>query len=128
MTIMRLQTLAFAIAFAVSLPAVADQVRFTGQTTADQTLVVDTLNTVAKLGPARFNCPTVEAIEAHVLPKSFSPPGKDNPEGSNLTTYERWDATFCGKVVPLLIAFWRAPKGGMMFRVGLPFRESAGAS
>ncbi|GAB3361456.1 hypothetical protein GCM10027430_35410 [Lysobacter tyrosinilyticus] len=116
-----------ATALAASLPASADQVRFTGKTTADQTLLVDTLNTVARLGPARFNCPTVEAIQVQVLPESFTPPGKNNPEGSNPTTYERWDATFCGKVVPLLIAFWPATEGGMMFRVGLPFPTSPDA-
>jgi hypothetical protein len=126
-TTMRLQTFIFTTALAVSLSASADQVRFTGQTTADQMLAVDTLNTVARLGPARFNCPTVEAVEAQVLPESFIPPGKDNPEGSNPTTYERWDATFCGKVVPLLIAFWPAAEGGMMFRVGLPFPPSPDA-
>ena len=118
----------FAVAvLAASLPAHADQVRFTGQTTADQTLLVDTLNTVARLGPARFQCSTVEAVEAQVLPESFSPPGTDNPEGSAPTTYERWDATFCGKVVPLLIAYWPAADGGMMFRVGLPFPSAVGA-
>ena len=116
-----------AAAIAVSVPAHADQVRFTGQTTADQKLLIDTLNTVARLGPARFDCATVEAVQAQVLPKEFVPPGNDKPEGSAPTTYERWDATFCGKVVPLLIAYWPAADGGVMFRVGLPFPESASA-
>jgi len=124
---MRVQTLLVTAILAFSLPASAQQVRFTGQTTADETLLVDTLRTVALLGPGQFDCPTVEAVEAQVLPKSFAPPGKDNPEGSNPTTYERWDATFCGKVVPLLLAFWPAAEGGMMFRVGLPFPDSTGA-
>ena len=124
---MKLQVFIFVAALACSLPAAADQVRFTGQTTADGTLVVDTLNAVALLGPARFNCPTVEAVEAKILPKSFTPPGKDNPEGSSPTTYERWNATFCGKTVPLLIAFWPAADGGMMFRIGIPFPAAASA-
>lgn len=114
---MKLRALAFLSVLAVTLPAAADQVRFTGQTTASGPLIADTLNTVALLGPARFNCPTVEAVQAQVLPKTFTPPGKNNPEGSAPTTYERWDVTFCGKVVPLLIAFWPAADGGMMFRV-----------
>ena len=124
---MKLPQFIAAAALAVSLPALADQVRFTGQTTANETLLVDTLNTVARLGAARFKCPTVAAVDAHVLPKSFAPPGKDNPEGSSPTTYGRWDANFCGKVVPLLIAYWPAADGGMMFRVGLPFPSSPGA-
>ncbi len=127
MASMQLKQLIAASALLVSLPVAADQVRFTGQTTANQTLLVDTLNAVARLGPARFECPTVEAVEAQVLPKSFAPPGKDNPEGSSPATYERWNARFCGKVVPLLIAYWPAADGGMMFRVGLPFPGSSGA-
>jgi len=124
---MRTRTLILTSVLALSLPAFAQQVSFTGQTTANDTLLVDTLRTVALLGPGQFNCPTVEAVEAQALPESFSPPGNDNPEGSNPTTYERWDATFCGKVVPMLIAYWPAAEGGMMFRVGLPFPEAAGA-
>jgi hypothetical protein len=124
---MHLKQLIAVAALAASPLAHADQVRFTGQTTADQTLLVDTLNTVARLAPAKFQCPTVEAVEAQIMPKSFAPPGKDNPEGTAPTTYERWDATFCGKVVPLLIAYWPAADGGMMFRVGLPFPGSVGA-
>lgn len=124
---MKVHTLILSAVLAFSLPAFAQQVRFTGDTTANQTLLVDALRMVALLGPGRFNCPTVEAVEAQVLPESFSPPGNDKPEGDNPTTYERWDATFCGKVVPLLIAFWPAEQGGMMFRVGLPFPEATGA-
>ena len=116
---MKIRVLSFLSALAICLPAAADQVRFTGQTTATEKLITDTLNTVAVLGPSRFNCPTIEAVEAQILPKSFTPPGKNNPEGSNPTTYERWGVTFCGKVVPLLIAFWPAADGGMMFRVSL---------
>lgn len=114
-------TLVLAAALALPQPAMAQQVRFTGVTTADETLLVDTLRMVARLGPSRFDCPTVEAVEAQVLPASFSPPGDDKPEGDHPTTYERWDATFCGRVVPLLVSFWPAEQGGMMFRVGLPF-------
>ena len=124
---MTTQILVLATALVLSLPAYAQQVRFTGDTTANEKLLVDTLRTVALLGPGQFNCPTVDAVEAQVLPESFSPPGKDNPEGSSPTTYERWDATFCGKAVSLLVAFWPAEEGGMMFRVGIPFPEPAGA-
>jgi hypothetical protein len=124
---MTARTLVLATALALSLPAFAQQVRFTGETTANETLLVDTLRTVALLGPGQFSCPTVEAVDAQVLPESFSPPGNDNPEGTNPTIYERWDATFCGKAVPLLVAFWPAEQGGMMFRVGLPFPEATGA-
>jgi hypothetical protein len=124
---MRTHAFIFAAALALSLPATAGQVRFTGHTTANGTLVVDTLRAVATLGPGRFSCPTVEAVEAQVLPEAFKPPGEGHPEGKNPTIYERWDATFCGKVVPLLIAFWSAPEGGTMFRVGVPFPTPAGA-
>lgn len=124
---MTARTLVLAVALSLSHPALAQQVRFTGDTTANETLLVETLRTVALLGPSQRSCPTVEAVEAQVLPESLSPPGDDNPERSNPTTYERWDATFCGKVVPVLIAYWAAEQGGMMFRVGLPFPGASGA-
>ena len=122
----RLEVLAFITALAISLPASATQVLFTGESIADETLTVDALRHIALFG-SRFSCPSVDAVEAQILPKSFVPPAKYVPSGSSAATYERWGATFCGKVVPLLIAFWPAPSGGMLFQVSYPYPETAAA-
>jgi hypothetical protein len=122
----RLQVLAFVTALAISSPASATRVQFTGESTADETLTVDTLRHIALFG-SRFSCPSVDAVEAQILPKSFVLPAKYVPVGSSAATYERWNATFCGKVVPLLIAFWPASSGGMLFQVSYPYPDTAAA-
>lgn len=113
--------LAATLLLALPVSAAAQSVRFTGTTTADEVLLVDTLRSLATLGPALFDCPTVEAVEASVLPGTFDLADETLPEGDAPTTYERWDATFCGHKTTVLVAFWSADDGGMMFRIGHPF-------
>ena len=128
-TTMNFRIFLLAAALVASLPATATQVRFTGPTTADSTLTMDTLRNVALLGPGQLSCPTVEAVEVQeILPESFMPPAKYVPAGSTSVRYERWNATFCGKVVALLIAFWPAPTGGMMFQVSYPYPAAEAAT
>jgi hypothetical protein len=105
----------------IALNAHADQFRFTGNTTAGNTLIGDTLRQVLAIGQARFSCPTPDKAEAEVLPASYKPPGGPHAEGNAPTTYERWNVTFCGSSRAFLIAFWPAADGGMMFRVEYPF-------
>jgi len=104
--------------------ASADQVRFTGRTTADRTLISDTIRNVLFVGKARLNCSELGLVEAEVLPKDYVPPKGPGQEGKAPTIYERWTATFCGQKVPLLIAFWPASDGGMMFRVEYPYPKA----
>jgi hypothetical protein len=113
--------MAAALLLALPVCAAAQSVRFTGTTTADEVLLVDTLRSLATLGPALFDCPTVEAVEASVLPDTFDLADETLPEGDAPTFYERWDATFCGHETTVLVAFWPAEEGGMMFRIEHPF-------
>jgi hypothetical protein len=105
----------------IAMNAHADQFRFTGNTTAGNTLVGDTLRQVVAIGEAKFKCPTPEKAEAEVLPEGYRPPGGPHAEGKASTVYERWTVTFCGSSRAFLIAFWPATDGGMMFRVQYPF-------
>lgn len=107
----------------LSFSAHADQVRFTGRTTADATLIRDTLRNVLVIARARLNRSSTNLVTAEVLPPGYVPVGS-KPEGSAKTTYERWTVALCGNDVPFLIAFWGAPAGGTMFRVGYPFPSS----
>jgi hypothetical protein len=105
----------------IATNAHADQFRFTGNTTAGNTLISDALRQVIAIGEAKFNCPTADKAEAEVLPESYKPPGGPHAEGKASTVYERWRVTFCGSKRAFLIAFWPAADGGMMFRVEYPF-------
>lgn len=94
------------------------QVEFTGQTTADMTLLRDAFENVKLVALGKFDCSSVDRVVSEVLPRSYEPPGEKKQEGA---TYERWTARFCGKDVPFLLTFWPAKEGGMMFSVGYPF-------
>ena len=109
----------------LAAPAHADQVRFTGQTTADDLLVRDTVQYILKFGYAAWNCPTLEAVEAVILPSSYKPTGAATRPEAGRGTYESWNATLCGKKVRFLVTFWPANQGGMMFTIGHPYPEDA---
>jgi hypothetical protein len=94
----------------------ADQVRFTGNTTAELQLIQDVLRNVHLYSRARMKCDKLEKVVAEVLPRDFSKPGPPGPEKPP-TTYERWLVTLCGTDVPFLISFWPATEGGTMFNV-----------
>ena len=94
----------------------ADQLQFTGNTTADVPLIKDALRNVQIYAQARMKCERLEKVVAEVLPKDFSRPGPPGPEQSP-ATYERWLVTLCGTNVPFLISFWPAAQGGTMFNV-----------
>jgi hypothetical protein len=112
----------------VALTAHADQFRFTGNTTAGNTLIVDALRQVVTIGEAKFNCPTPDKAEAEILPEGFVPPRGPHAEGNAPTVYERWNVTFCGSTRSFLIAFWPATDGGVVFRVQYPFPGEEDAS
>lgn len=101
--------------------ALADPVHFTGETTADTTLITDALRVLQRLAQDRLQCATLGAVRSEILPPRYVPPGGPGPEGAARTVYERWTASLCGKEVPFLLGFWPAAEGGTMFRVQYPF-------
>lgn len=99
-----------------------DQLRFTGHTRADITLIKDALRNVQLIAQAKFNCQSIEAVEAEVLPFGYQPPGGPHPEGDAKSQYESWVVTMCGRKEKFLLATWQVPSTpGTMFRVGYPF-------
>jgi len=112
----------------VSASVGADQIRFVGDTTADSTLIHDTVQQLLLVVDGRFHCQQVQLIESEVLPPSYSPPAASRVQTAAKARYERWTATFCGKKVPFLISFWPASDGGSMFSVTHPFPSEGGTT
>jgi hypothetical protein len=106
----------------------AEEVRFTGETTADEQLIGDTLQQVVTIAQAKLACANLEGVVAEVMPRDFVPPDALSVTGSDTVTYERWTTTFCGKQVPFLITFWRDPQGGSLYSVGYPFPNAQDAT
>ena len=121
-------TLAAALSLASMLPtsARADQVRVTGQSTADAILIRDAVQQILRVGAGALECNKLTAVEASVLPDDWRPADPEYRLGPPGTRYERWEATLCDRVVPFLLGFWDAPEGGTMFQVGYPFPAAAG--
>jgi len=105
----------------LSWSAGADQVRFTGDTTADDALVHDTMQQLLLVVNGRVRYSLVQLVESEILPPPYSPPAASRVQSSAKAHYERWTATFCGMKVPFLISFWPATDGGTMFSVTHPF-------
>ncbi|MFT3733450.1 MAG: hypothetical protein QM776_00155 [Rhodocyclaceae bacterium] len=104
------------------LAAHCEQVRFSGQTRADATLIKDALRNVQLITSTRFSCQYIDAVEAQTLPEDYTPPGGPHPEGEARTQYEVWFVTFCDRTEKFLLATWRTfPLQGVTFRVGFPF-------
>jgi len=112
----------------LSISLKAAEVRFTGNTTADEQLIGDTLQQVVTVAQAKLKCENLEGVVAEIMPQDFSPPHSMQVTGSDTVTYERWTATFYGKQVAFLITFWRDPQGGSLYAVGYPFPDSQDAS
>ena len=103
-----------------------DQLRFTGNTRADVTLIKDALRNVQLIAQGKFKCQSIEAVEAEVLPLDYKPPGGPYPEGEAKSQYESWLVTMCGRKEKFLLATWQTPPSpGVMFRVEYPFPESS---
>ena len=101
--------------------ALADQVHFTGNTTADVTLIKDALQNILVYSKVAENCPTLDGVEAQILSPAYKPvDAATRPEAGN-GTYESWTATLCGKSVKFLITFWPASEGGTMLAVTYPY-------
>ncbi len=109
---------------ATAAPAHADQVRFTGQTTADGLLIRDALQNILRFAYATRQCTTLTAVEANVL-DAYEPQDPMYRVGSGQITYESWSATLCGETIKFLISFWPSVEGGTMFGIGYPYPPDA---
>ena len=117
----------FAIAAALSVcatTAMAEELRFTGQTTANLELIKDTLRQIQLIGQARNDCGVISAVEAAVHSEDFLP-SEPYRVGEGQVTYEPWSTIMCGSEVKFLISFWAAPEDGTMFAVGYPYPADA---
>ena len=96
-----------------------EQVRFTGDTTANEQLIQDVLQNIVEYVHESLKCPTIDGIESAVLPESSVKRDASEPEGTGPATFERWTVSFCGKKQPFDVVFWEAKEGGTMYRVQL---------
>ena len=68
---------AIALTACVSLwtvPVTAEQLRFSGQTTADMALIKDTLGHIQVVGQGQRDCGVISAVDASILPEGYSRP------------------------------------------------------
>ena len=99
----------------------AEEVRFTGNTTATRQLIGDALHQLVTIADSKLTCTKLEAVVAEVMPRDFRPPGASKVASGGAVTYERWTATLCGQQVAFLVTFWAPPQGGTKFAIGYPF-------
>jgi hypothetical protein len=112
-------------ALAFPQPANAEQVRFTGSTTADVTLIKDALHNILLYGVARDECSSLESVEAKILSPSYKPADAATRPEAGKGTYESWTATLCGKPTKVLMTFWPADDGGTMLAITVPYPADA---
>ena len=96
-----------------------EQVRFTGNTTASETLIHDAFQHIASYVRESLKCQAIEQVTAEVLPDGAVKRDAAQPEGLGPATFENWTVNFCGKKQPFLIVFWDAKEGGTMYRIQL---------
>jgi hypothetical protein len=110
---------ASAILFAASSASAQTEVRFTGETTADDTLIRDVMQHLISYIHDNLKCDNVELVEAKVLPEESIERDPADPEGTQPATYENWVATYCGTSKSFRVVFWASKEGGTMFRIAL---------
>ncbi len=104
---------------AASTASAQTEVRFTGETTADETLIRDVMQHLISYIHDNLKCENVELVEADVLPEESIKRDPADPEGTGPATYENWVATYCGTSKAFLVVFWASKEGGTMFRIVL---------
>ena len=110
---------ASAMLFAAPTASAQTEVRFTGETTADETLIRDVMQHLISYIHNNLKCDNVELVEAGVLPEESIRRDPTDPEGTGPATYENWVATYCGTSKSFLVVFWASKEGGTMFRIVL---------
>jgi hypothetical protein len=96
-----------------------EQVRFTGNSSADEKLIHDAFQNIVLYVKESLKCSSIQSVEAKVLPDGAVKRDATQPEGTNPAIYEQWTVSFCGKKQPFLVVFWDAKEGGTMYRVQL---------
>jgi hypothetical protein len=97
--------------------AQAQQVQFAGLTRADTQLIHDIMEMVATIGRGSYHCAAPDRVEASPAPSDFTMTNARALAGTAPLTYERWDVSLCGTVVPFSIAYWPDPDGSFLFLV-----------
>jgi hypothetical protein len=125
MLVRALLQISIGVSLVAASPAWADQVHFTGQTTATPQLIKDTLQNILLFSHTTKKCDTLSAVESTILPKTYVPTDPKYRVGQPPIVYESWYATLCGEQTKFLISFWPSPEGGTMFSVGYPYPPDA---
>ena len=123
---MKLLALLIALAVGVCSPhAEAEEVPFTGRTSANVHLIKDVLQDIQLIGRGALSCDSITSVRSILLPSDYRPSGGPFPEGRSRTIYERWQVELCGTKEDFLVAFWAPPAGeeGVVFRVAHPFHR-----
>ena len=110
---------ALATLLGVSTSLGQEQVRFTGQTSADEQLIHDAFQDIARYIRESLSCPSIEQVVAEVLPEGAVKHDPTQAEGTSAATYEQWTVSYCGRSRPFLVVFWAAKDGGTMYRIQL---------
>jgi hypothetical protein len=111
-------------AFGTSIQATAaGPIRFIGTTTARGELRNDVVQLIVPFGGA--DCPMPSEVRTGILNSSMISPNASYYSPALGTTYERWDARFCGKVERFLIKFLPDPQGGTFLSLEYPYPADA---
>jgi hypothetical protein len=101
------------------------KVRFAGKTSADAAVAHEAVKEIVRFAPYGFRCDSVAAVEASLLPEGWMPADPNYRMGPPETRYERWEVSLCGRVEPVMVAFWSEPDAGPQFQVAHPFPAAA---
>jgi hypothetical protein len=100
------------------------QLRFIGQTLANEVLLKDMLRNLFLFEDATRDCNSIELVEAEVLGPDFDPRLDIAQDSTVPTAYEKWQVTSCDKTQVFLIWHRPAEDGGTDFGTIFPFPEN----
>jgi hypothetical protein len=99
-------------------------VRVTGNTTANDELLHDTLNNLTQFAPT-FDCDRISTVDTHVFPPDSIPRYASYRVDRDKVSYERWTANFCGKFVKFMVIYITDPEGGTFIKIEYPYPRDA---
>jgi hypothetical protein len=99
-------------------------VAMSGRTAASGELRHDILKTIALYGTA-FGCPAPSEVRIEPLNSSMVSPNASYHSKLLGTSYEEWDARFCGETYRFLVKFAPDPEGGSFLSVTYPYPSDA---